>query len=144
MQAMHTEATNLWNVFGPKATTAIADNAAIADPSQESSADKRIAGTLAIMLEYDLQVYGKELRKTAKWLLERVGGDEDGLLDVLEAKGEDVRWLQWVIQNDVNIYAVRKQLLDAYARRGVVEQKREFANTTAGRKSKYISEGVQW
>jgi len=110
---------DLWNALEPAVVALQADKTAMADPHAFSAAAKRVAETLAIMLEYDQTVYGSQLRKAAKWLLEKCGGDLEGLLETLDEKGKDRQWLQWVIGNDVSIYASRLQILDAYARRQV-------------------------
>ena len=115
------------------------DGEALADPTKPCSMTVELARFMAIMLEYDYGVYRPELLRTVRWLIEKCAGDVGGLRAVLEAKARDARWLAWATGEDVSIYAVRRMLADAYARRLKQGRERQFANTTEGRRARYAS-----
>lgn len=121
-----------WFADDRKARAARLDGEALASPMQASSTEVELAEKLADMLGYE-----HDLTKHIRWLLEKCGGDHEGLRAVLTAKAHDHDWLTWVWDNDVGIYPVRAMLEEAYHHREAQESKQRFENTTAGRRAKY-------
>ena|GEM_PF-2549781 len=115
------------------------DGEAVADPTKASSAEVELARFLANMLEYDYKSFQKILKLKARELLQYCRGDIDGLWEVLEGKAQDMRWLQWVISEDVSIYGVIPQIKGAYSRHMEQQRKHAVANTAAGRKARYAN-----
>jgi len=113
------------------------DGEAMADPTKDCSETERLARFMSVMLEYDWEASRTELLRAVRWLLQKPGMDVEGLRATLEAKAKDADWLAWAIGKDVNLYAVRKMILDSHARRIQIERGRRRANTTEARRQRY-------
>lgn len=113
------------------------DGEAVADPTKPGSEVEELARFMAVMLEYDWEVYQAELLRAVRWLLQKSGVGVDSLRATLEAKARDANWLAWAVREDVNVYAVRRMLLDAHARRVHIERKRRHRASPAGRRERY-------
>ena len=124
-------------VLSAKDRAARLDGEALADPTRHCSKTEKLARFMAVMLEYDWEVYRAELLRTVRWLLQKPNMDMEELRATLEAKARDVDWLAWAVGEDVNLYAVRKMLLDSHARRIEIERGRRLANTTEARRKRY-------
>jgi len=79
----------------------------------------------------------------ARWLLGKCQGDYDGLRKLITALRIDGE-LEWVRLKRKNAYSLRHWLAEEYQREHQIEERRQRANTPAGRVERYASyPGVQ-
>lgn len=112
------------------------DGAAIAHPDNFSHDEVELAELLADILGHT----PNDAARHARWLLVKCKGDYDGLrrlITALRMQGE----LEWI--QGKNIYSLRGWLAEEYARERQAEEQRLAANTTAGRRRRYVTEGVK-
>ena len=129
--------------FGPgtreerAARAARLDGEAMADNAKFSNAETELAELLTDVLGHQPAAPGQH----ARWLLHKCLGDYRGLRKLITARrigGE----LEWVQLKRKNAYSLRSWLAEEYVKEQQGEEKRRRANTSEGRRARYVTEGV--
>jgi len=113
------------------------DGEAMADNTKLSNDETELAELLADILGHQ----PAEPVVHARWLLGKCRGDYRGLRKLITARRIDGE-LEWVTLKRANAYSLRHWLAEEYATERQDEEKRQRANTSEGRRDRYVTEGV--
>jgi len=113
------------------------DGEAVSNPTKHSANEVAMAELLADVLGHQPAEPGMH----ARWLLGKCQGDYDGLRKLITALRIDGE-LEWVRLKRKNAYGLRHWLAEEYAEAQQAEEQWSEAHTTAGRRAKYVTEGV--
>jgi len=115
------------------------DGQAIADPTCHSANEVALGELLTDILGYK----PNRPAQHARWLLTECRNDYDNLRRLivrLRIEGK----LDWLRLQRRNVYSLRAYLAEEWARERQDQERREYQNTTEGRKARYLYPGVEW